>query len=75
MGYNFIECERDQMYLLPVSMRDWLSEDHLAWFILDAVQEMDLSRFYRRYRSDGWGRAAVCLLRGDTFFAADREVM
>ena len=58
MGYNFIECERDQMYLLPVSMRDWLSEDHLAWFILDAVQEMDLSRFYRRYRSDGWGRAA-----------------
>ena len=58
MGYNFIECERDQMYLLPISMRDWLPEDHLAWFILDAVQEMDLSPFYRRYRSDGWGRAA-----------------
>lgn len=58
MAYNFIECDRDQMYLLPVSMRDWLSEDHLAWFILDAVQEMDLAPYYRKYRVDGWGRAA-----------------
>jgi len=58
MAYNFIECDRDQMYLLPVSMRDWLSGDHLAWFILDAVQEMDLAPYYRKYRVDGWGRAA-----------------
>ena len=58
MPYNFLECNRDQMYLMPVSMREWLPEDHLAWFIIDAVKETDLTPFYRKYRSDGWGRAA-----------------
>ena len=33
-------------------MRDWLPEGHLVWFILDAVDQLDLSAFYRRYRSD-----------------------
>jgi len=32
---------RDQMLLMPVSMRDWLDEDHLAWFVIDVVAEMD----------------------------------
>ncbi len=58
MDYNFIDCDRDQLFLLPPSMRDWLPEGHLVWFILDAVDQMDLSSFYRRYRADGWGRAA-----------------
>jgi transposase len=39
-------------------MRDWLPEGHLVWFILDAVDQLDLSAFLRRYRQDGWGRAA-----------------
>jgi transposase len=58
MAYNLIGCNREQMFLMPVSVRDWLPEDHLAWFVVDAVETMDLSRFYLRYRSDGWGRAA-----------------
>ncbi|MFH1609414.1 MAG: transposase [Candidatus Bipolaricaulota bacterium] len=58
MGYNFKECNREQLFLLPASMREWLPEGHLAWFILDAVEEMDLAAFYRNYREDGWGRAA-----------------
>jgi len=44
--------------LLPPSLREWLPEDHLAWFVLDAVDEIDLSAFYGGYREDGWGRAA-----------------
>jgi hypothetical protein len=44
--------------LLPPSLRDWLPEDHLAWFVLEAVGEMDLSAFHAAYRQDGWGRAA-----------------
>jgi transposase len=55
---NFIECDRDQELLLPPSMREWLPEDHLAWFVADAVEEIDLSAFYSAYREDGWGRAA-----------------
>lgn len=58
MPQNFIECERDQLYLMPPSLREWLPEGHLAWFVLDAVAQMDLSAFYGRYRDDGWGRAA-----------------
>jgi len=43
MAYNFIDCDRDQLFLLPPSMRDWLPKEHLVWFILDAVEELDLS--------------------------------
>jgi transposase len=55
---NFLLCDREQELLLPPSLREWLPEDHLAWFVLDAVAEMDLSAFYAAYREDGWGRAA-----------------
>ncbi|MBA3402796.1 MAG: transposase [Actinobacteria bacterium] len=58
MSQNFIDCDRDQELLLPPSLREWLPEDHLAWFVLDAVEEMDLAAFYGEYRADGWGRAA-----------------
>jgi hypothetical protein len=44
---NFIECDREQELLLPPSLREWLPDDHLAWFVVDAVEEMDLSAFYR----------------------------
>jgi transposase len=55
---NFLPCDREQELLLPPSLREWLPEDHLAWFVLDAVDEIDLSVFYGAYRKDGWGRAA-----------------
>jgi len=58
VGYNFRPVERDQQYLMPVSLRDWLPADDLAWFVLDAVSELDLAPIYARYRSDGWGAPA-----------------
>ena len=58
MAYNLIECNRKQMYLMPPSLEDWLPEGDLAWFILEAVGQMDMTPFYARYRCDGWGRAA-----------------
>jgi transposase len=58
MAQNFIGCDRDQELLLPPSLREWLPEDHLAWFVLEAVGELDLAAFYGAYRADGWGRAA-----------------
>ena len=58
MAYNLLVCDREQGYLMPPSLRDWLGEGHLAWFILDAVKQMDLSEFYAAYRNDGWGAAA-----------------
>jgi len=58
MGQNFIGCDREQELLLPPSLGEWLPEGHLAWFVIDAVGEMDLGAFYAAYRADGRGRAA-----------------
>ena len=58
MPQNFIESCREQGFLLPPDVRDWLPADHLAWFVIDAVAGMDLSGFYAAYRADGHGRAA-----------------
>ena len=58
MAQNFLACDREQELLLPPSLREWLPEGHLAWFVIDAVAEMDLSAFYAAYRGDGHGRAA-----------------
>jgi transposase len=58
MAQNFIACDREQELLLPPSLREWLPEDHFAWFVLAAVEAMDLRAFVAGYRDDGWGRAA-----------------
>src|ERR1700683_1613999 len=58
MPQNFIERGREQGFLLPPDVRDWLPADHLAWFVIDAVARMDLAGFYSAYRADGHGRAA-----------------
>lgn len=58
MGQNFLGCDREQSYLMPPSLREWLGQDELAWCVLDAVGEMDLAAVYGSYRADGHGRAA-----------------
>jgi transposase len=58
MPQNFLACDRDQELLLPPSLREWLPEDHLAWLVLEVIEELDLVAFYAAYRADGHGRAA-----------------
>jgi len=58
VAYNFVAGDREQLMLMPVSVADWLPEDHLAWFVLDVVAELDLSAFRVVYRADGRGGAA-----------------
>jgi transposase len=43
---------------MPPDLREWLEEDHLAWFVISAIEELDLDAFYASYRADGHGRAA-----------------
>ena len=45
MGPSFIACDREQSFLMPPDVREWLPDDHLAWFVVAAVEEMDLGRF------------------------------
>jgi transposase len=58
MAYHFLRAAHDQPFLLPPDLRDWLPEGHLAWFVLDVVDQLDLSPFYRQHRDDGHGHPA-----------------
>src|SRR4051812_49942750 len=58
MPQNFLACDREQSFLLPPDVREWLPENHLAWFVIDTVAVMDTAAFYAAYRDDGHGRAA-----------------
>ena len=58
MAYHLMPWDREQGYLMPPSLQEWLPEGDLAWFILDVVEQMDLREFYGAYREDGWGAAA-----------------
>jgi transposase len=57
-GYNFIRPKRDQLFLMPPALQDWLPPDDLAYFLLDAVEQFDLAPFHAAYRADGVGQAA-----------------
>src|ERR687897_1365524 len=58
MAPSFVACDREQPFLLPPDVRDWLPEDHFAWFVIDAVERIDMAAFYAAYREDGRCRPA-----------------
>lgn len=58
MAQNFLSCDREQDFLMPPSVRAWLPEGHLAWYLLEVVARLDLDAFYGEYRADGSGRPA-----------------
>ena len=58
MAQSFVACDREQSFLMPPDVRDWLPESHLAWFVIDAVAGMNLDGFYAAYRRDGRARPA-----------------
>src|SRR4051795_4523874 len=83
MRQRFVACDREQSFLMPPDVREWLPPRHLAWFVIDAVAEMNLDAFYGAYRLDGRSRPPydpammVALLlyayaRGDPVLARDR---
>ena len=58
MAYHYIGGARDQQFLLPVSMRDWLDEGHLAWFVIEVIERIDTAGLHLRHPNDGPGRPA-----------------
>src|SRR5215471_17937876 len=56
---RFRVCDLNQSFLLPPSLQDWLPQDHLARFVADVANELDLSAIYAEYeRTDGRGLSA-----------------
>ena len=58
MAYDYVPVIRDRLFLLPPDMGEWLPEDHIAWFIIDAVEKIDTSALHKRHPNDGVGRRA-----------------
>jgi transposase len=54
----FVPYDPQQLLLLPPSLQDWLPEGHLAYFVSDAVEQLDLKVFEREYRAEGSGNVA-----------------
>ena len=56
MKRKYKPCDREQMYLLPPSLREWLPEGHLAYFVVDLLEHLDLSEVHASYGGDGRGQ-------------------
>ena len=50
---NFVDCDRDQAFLLPPDLRDWLPADDLGHFVIEAVERVDLGAFKVNHRGTG----------------------
>jgi transposase len=55
---QYVVADRDQLFLLPPAMRDWLPESHLVWYVLDVVDAIDRTAFHARHVHSGPGRPA-----------------
>jgi transposase len=58
MAHRYIPVRRDQSFLLPVNMADWLEEGHLAHFVIEVVDRLDTAALHARHPNDGPGRPA-----------------
>ena len=48
-----MDCDRDQAFLLPPDLRDWIPSDDLAHFVIEAVERVDLGAFKVNHRGTG----------------------
>lgn len=53
MSTSYLPYEPQQQRLMPDALQDWLPEGHLAYFISDTVDRLDLSGFHARYAKGG----------------------
>ena len=50
---KFVDCARDQAFLLPPDLRDWVPEDDLAHFVIEAVERVGIGAFEANDRGTG----------------------
>ena len=77
MVKKFRSCDLNQAYLLPPSLQDWLPEGHLARFVAEVVEALDLVGIYAKYEEgDGRGLAAYApgMMVGVLIYGSGRGV-
>ena len=57
MAKGYLRVDRDQPFLLPPDMREWLPAGHAVWLVIEAVRRLDTSAFHARRRTGGAGAA------------------
>ena len=55
MSKTYLPYEPDQQLLLPAALQEWLTDDHLAYFISDVVDQLDISEVTARYERERRG--------------------
>ena len=55
MNKTYLPYDPDQQLLLPAALQEWLPEDHLAYFISDVVDQLELSDITVRYEQERRG--------------------
>jgi transposase len=65
---RFVQIDRDTAYLLPPSVQEWLPEDHLARFIVETVEQLDLSELDRQYAGRGMAAFPPAMLLALLFY-------
>ena len=65
---RFVQIDRDTAYLLPPSVQEWLPEDHLARFIVETVEQLDLSELERQYAGRGMAAFPPSMLLALLFY-------
>jgi transposase len=68
MASKFLECDRNTLYLLPPSIQDWLPEKHLARFVVDIIEQLDVSAFEKKYGVLGRKAYPVRIMLGLIFY-------
>jgi transposase len=58
VALTYLPVDREQLFLLPPDLRDWLPEPHLAWLVLDVLDQVDISALHALHPNDGVGRRA-----------------
>ena len=53
MSLSYLSYQPDQQQLLPNALQDWLPEGHMAYFISETVDQLDLGAFHARYAKGG----------------------
>ena len=50
---NFVDCDREQAFVLSPDLRDWIPADDLGHFVIEAVERVDLGAFKVNHRGTG----------------------
>src|SRR5580765_2492288 len=68
MNSKFIQRDRETMYLLPPSVDEWLQKDHIARFIVEVVDQLDLTDIEKAYSNTGRPSYPVQVMLGLLFY-------